>query len=74
MIDPAHISKPLLAVANPIESTLVTSSYVIVPAQDIFPLTSKSPVTTDSQYPHNINILPLLYATRPPPQYITYVI
>ena len=32
------ISIPLLAVINPIESTLVTSSYVRVPAIDTFPL------------------------------------
>ena len=38
VILPAPSSIPLLAVTTPIESTKVTSSYVIVPATDILPL------------------------------------
>ncbi len=37
VILPAPSSIPLLAVTTPIESTKVTSSYVIVPATDILP-------------------------------------
>ena len=58
VILPAPTSNPLLAVATPIESKNVTSSYVIVPptvtfpvnvaaVPVIFPATSKSPETAD---------------------------
>ena len=58
VILPAPTSKPLLAVATPIESKNVTSSYVIVPptvtlpvnvaaVPVIFPATLKSPDTAD---------------------------
>ena len=42
---PAPSSIPLLAVTTPIESTKVTSSYVMVPATDIFPPNSALPLT-----------------------------
>ena len=58
MILPPPTSKPLLAVATPIESKNVTSSYVIVPpivtfpvnvaaVPVIFPATFRLPVTSD---------------------------
>ena len=45
---PAPSSIPLLAVTTPIESTKVTSSYVIVPATDILPPNSALPLTVKS--------------------------
>ena len=48
VILPAPSSIPLLAVTTPIESTKVTSSYVIVPATDILPLITASPLTVKS--------------------------
>ncbi len=53
---PAPSSIPLLAVTTPIESTKVTSSYVIVPATEILPLITASPLTVKS---------PLIF---PPPE------
>jgi len=48
VILPAPSSIPLLAVTTPIESTKVTSSYVIVPATDILPPNSALPLTVKS--------------------------
>ena len=48
VILPAPSSIPLLAVTTPIESTKVTSSYVIVPATDILPENSALPLTVKS--------------------------
>ena len=45
VILPAPSSIPLLAVTTPIESTKVTSSYVIVPATDMLPANSALPLT-----------------------------
>ena len=45
---PAPSSIPLLAVTTPIESTKVTSSYVIVPATDMLPPNSALPLTVKS--------------------------
>jgi hypothetical protein len=39
---PEIILTPFLAVTNPIESTLVTSSYVRVPPTDTLPITRSS--------------------------------
>ena len=48
VILPAPSSIPLLAVTTPIESTKVTSSYVMVPATDILPPNSALPLTVKS--------------------------
>ena len=48
VILPAPSSIPLLAVTTPIESTKVTSSYVIVPATDMLPPNSALPLTVKS--------------------------
>ena len=48
VILPAPSSIPLLAVTTPIESTKVTSSYVMVPATEILPLITASPLTVKS--------------------------
>ena len=44
-IPPVVTLNPFPAVTIPIESTFVASSYVIVPAQDILPVTVKPPPT-----------------------------
>ena len=63
VILPAPSSIPLLAVTTPIESTKVTSSYVIVPATDILPENSALPLTVKSPV---ILLLPRAVLAIPP--------